>query len=293
LAEAVGAFVAGEAEQLRPAPDHPDMAPVEVEPAPPRLGPARLARWLLAPARCGTYLDAGDLAGAARALGIPWRPSDPRNRFREVVEAAADAGELPALLGELRPRLEAARDEHARHEAEREGNRRIWRAWRLRAEETLTLLDRVGSRSSAPPSGGDEPGPVVVTVRGPGHHERAAMGATVVERLRSLGVVVAVHADLRPRLAGDAQALLSAGAEEVLLTGEGVSAVAWRDDGEPTEREQSHLVGTALVVRLEPASEPMRFEIEELGDPRLRDRVLAALDGMPTGPVIDRAHKEG
>lgn len=149
VAAAVGSFVAAEADRLRPNPDHPGLAPVEVEPAPRRMGPARLARWLLAPACSGAYLDADDLGAAARSLGIPWRPSDPRSRFRQVVEDASGGGDLGALLAALRPATERWRAFHAARETSRSGDVRAWRAWRLRAEGTLELLDRAAGGVSA------------------------------------------------------------------------------------------------------------------------------------------------
>ena len=142
VADAVSAFLAAEAERLRPEPDHPGLPPVDVGNAPPRLGPARLARWLLSPACSGAFLDADDLAAGALALGIPWRASDPRSRFRQVLEDAIDGDDLDALLDSVRRPIERWRTFHAEREATRDGDRRMWRAWRLRSEQTLRLLDR-------------------------------------------------------------------------------------------------------------------------------------------------------
>ena len=142
VAVAVTSFLASEAERLRPDPDHPGLPPVDVDAPPRRMGPHRLSRWLLAPACSGAYLDTEDLGAAALALGIPWRPSDPRSRFEQVVEDASSGGDLDALLAELRRAIVRWRDFHAEREATRSGDTRTWRAWRLRTERTLELVDR-------------------------------------------------------------------------------------------------------------------------------------------------------
>lgn len=211
VADAVASFLAGEAERLRPAPDHPGLPPVAVDAPPPRLGPARLARLLLSPAQCGAFLDHADLAAAARGLGIPWRPSDPRSRFREVVEDAADGGDLDVLVEGLRPALAWWRALHADREAACPGASRVWQSWRLRVEATLALLDRVGQAAPSKTSGS---GPVVVAVYGVG------LLAPVLARLRPVEAVVAVSVDIDERLA----AVLAAGAEQVELGGTGYAA---------------------------------------------------------------------
>jgi TorA maturation chaperone TorD len=285
LAAAAGAFVAAEAERLRPAPDHPGLPPVEVAPAPRRGGPGPLARWLLAPGRCGAYLDVDDLAGAAHALGIPWRPSDPRSRFREVIDSATDGGDLPALAAALKLPVEEWRDAHARNEAEREGNRRAWRAWRMRAEESMRLLDRVErSRSahSAESRAEGEFGSVVVRVRGADALEREHAAAKVIDRLRALELLVAVCSDLPADLSRGMETLLAAGADAVLLASDTSTAVAWRDGGPRVEREQRYLADVAVIVRLEPATGATRVEVDAQGEPELRDRVFEALADFGT-----------
>ena len=283
LARAVGAFVAAEAERLRPAPDHPGLPPVEVALAPQRAGPAALARWLLAPGRCGAYLDVDDLAGAANALGIPWRPSDPRSRFREVIESATDGGDLPALAAALKLPVEEWRDAHARKEAEREGNRRVWRAWRMRADESLRLLDRVErarSAHSAESRGEGEFGSVVVQVRGADALEREHAAAAVVVRLRALELPIAVCSELPADLSRGLETLLQAGADAVLLASDTSTAVVWRDGGPRVDREQRSLADAAVIVRLEPVVGATRVEVSAHGERELRDRVLEALDDL-------------
>lgn len=257
LAVATGEFLAAEAERLRHAPQHPGMPEVALDPAPARLGPARLARWLLAPSQCGAFLDVDDLADAALSIGAPWRPSDARSRFRHVVESAIDGGDLDALLAHLRPAVEQWREVHALNEAARDGDRRVWIRWRQQAEETLALIDKMMSPS---PESSEEG--VVVTVSGGGHHDRAEVAAQVVAQLAPLGRRVVVSAGLRPRLADDLDALLAAGAEEVLLSGSSVTAVAVADGGGVADRERRHLGEADILVRLVAGAAPVHVEVE-------------------------------
>lgn len=272
LACAVGELLVSEAERLRTAPHHDGMPPVATEEPPRNLGPARLARWFLAPARAGVFLDVDDLADASLSIGVPWRPSDPRSAFRHVVESAVDGGDLDRLLLSLRPTVCAARDAAACNEHERDGDRRVWTRWRLQAEHTLELIDRLAGGGL---DRGDESGRVTVSVRGPGHHERTRAAAAVVRAVAPIATV-AVSADLRPRLADDVAALIDAGATEVLLAGASVSAVAMRDGGNDADREQRHLVDANVVVRLVPAAGPVSVEVHERS--HLADLVRRALD---------------
>lgn len=141
VADAVVSFLGSEAERLRPDPDHPGLAPLAGGAPPGRMGARRLARWLLAPACSGAYLDTGDLALAARSVGIPWRPPDPRSRFADVAEDAAAAGDLDVVLRALRPAVERWHRFHADREATRSGDARTWRAWRIRSARALEVLD--------------------------------------------------------------------------------------------------------------------------------------------------------
>jgi len=281
LIDAVQTFVAAETEQLRPAPDLPGFPPVEVAQPPRRIAPGVLARWLLAPSRCGTYLDADDLAGAARTLGIPWRASDPRSRFREVVVAATDSGDLPTLLASLRDRIEECRDTHARNEAERPGNQRTWRAWRLRADETLRLLDRASVSPARAITTQPDTGPIALTVLGGSHVQRARVAAAVVEQLRSLELVVAVSSELAGPIADEMQALVDAGLDDVLLVSKVMSAALVRDGGGRTERELRHQPDAGIIVRIGVGEGPLLVDIEARGDVALRDRVRDRLVDLP------------
>lgn len=248
LAEALADFLAEEAERLRPAPDHPELPALEPRVPPARLGPARLARWLLAPGSSGVWLDAGTLAEAALRLGIPWRASDPRSQFRKVIEEATDGGDLAALLASLRPTVEQWRDRHVAREASNPGAARIWRAWRLQAEETLALIDRIAARSREDGAGAGRP--VVVTVGDAGAAQLA------VERVSRLGLRTALSAELPPELTDYLGTLLAAGADELAVHGTRLTATAWVDGGTPEAREARLLPDVEVVVRIVPGSGP-------------------------------------
>lgn len=142
LALATADYLAAECERLRPAPHHPTLPPVTIEDPPPSPGSRDLARWLLTPARCGTFLLAGELARASRHVGIVWRPSDPRGAAVDAMMHAADDGSLGDLLGMLAGDVRLARQRYAEREGARGGNARTWACWRLRAEQTLALLEQ-------------------------------------------------------------------------------------------------------------------------------------------------------
>lgn len=276
LAEAVGDFLAEEVDRLRPAPDLPGTPALEARAAPARLGPAALARWLLAPGVCGAWLDGTTLGAAALSLGIPWRPSDPRSQLRKVLEEATDAGDLPELLAHLRPTVEAWRDRHAALESSSPGAARIWRAWRLQAEETLALVDRL---SQTTPSGQTGTRPVVVCVGG------LADARSTAERLRPLGLHVAVSADLPAAVAELLGHLLDAGAEEVFLGGHRASTLAWRDGGHVSARETRCLPAADVVVRVAPARAPAGLVIEAGHDATTTERVRVALGERRPAPA--------
>ena len=263
LTTAVAELLAAESERLRPAPDHPGMPAVASEEPPRRLAPARIARWLLTPSRSGAFLDVDDLAEAATSIGAPWRPSDSRGAFRHVVESAVDSGDLHRLLVRLRPAIESWRDAHAANESDRDGSRRIWRHWRLQADHTLALIDRLGDEGLGSPAT-EATSPVVVLVSGRDQHDRAATGAEIVAALAGLGRI-AVSTHLRPRLTTDLAALLDAGADEILLDGSTVTAVAVTDRGETEDRARRHLPDTEIIIRLVPSVAPLSVTVEGRG----------------------------
>lgn len=253
LVDAVDRFLAQEVERLRPAPDHPDLPPVVIDRPASTMGPAGLARWLLTPARSGVFLDADDLAVAAAGLGLPWRPSDSRARLRQVLEEAADSAELPRILDALRPAVERWREGHLERERSEPGARRLWQAWRLKAEVTLELI-------AAAPAG--DTTPIAVVVAGP--------AIDVVRRIKDLGVTVAVTADLPPDIAATLEDLLGAGVDEVYLIGGRVSATVTHD-GEPCQEV------AAVVVRLSGGPGPTSVWVDPSDARPLAERVRAAV----------------
>ena len=113
------------------------------------------------------------------------------------------------------------------------------------------------------------PPQLVIDVRGPGHHDRAELAASLIPGLCPLGSVV-VESTLRPRLAADVEALLRAGATGVVLDGPASrgSFRAGHDAAEPTEPD--------IVVRLIADSGPCRVEIVA-GDTEVRAAVEAVI----------------
>lgn len=142
--EAVSEFLAREIATLRPMP-FVEGTVVE-EPSPPsRLGPGRLTRHLLAPARCGYWLSADDISQGAAALGFPWRPMDGRGHLRQLIGAATDAGELDALV---EPWIDAGERSLARQKTRARaepGNEWWWRGVAARTRGTLELLRAIRS----------------------------------------------------------------------------------------------------------------------------------------------------
>jgi ketosteroid isomerase-like protein len=65
------------------------------------------------------------------------------------VEDASSGGDLDVLLAALRPAIERWRQFHAEREATRSGDSRTWRAWRLRTERTLEVVDRTADLAGA------------------------------------------------------------------------------------------------------------------------------------------------
>ena len=83
------------------------------------------------------------------------------------------------------------------------------------------------------------------------------------------------------------ESLLDAGADEVLLASDRLTAVAWSDGGRQGEREQRYLADFAVIVQLEPATGATRVDVDGQGTPELRDRVFEALADF--GTLLDAA----
>ena len=143
LFEAVRDLVRREIDLLRPAPVL-DVAVTETV-AIGRLGPARLARHLLAPERCGFWLGQSEIAAGAGRLGFPWRPMDGRANLTPLVRAASDAGEMAELVAPWRAVAAAAADRHLQRAGDQPGAEAIWRSLEQRARTTAEMLAGLGA----------------------------------------------------------------------------------------------------------------------------------------------------
>ncbi|NNN18615.1 MAG: hypothetical protein HKL84_02045 [Acidimicrobiaceae bacterium] len=102
--------------------------------------------------------------------------------------------------------------------------------------------------------------PFIVEIKGPGHHERSEYAGSVVKIISGLGKVVAVEADLRPRLAGDLAEMLELGAREVLLYAKGMMAkvVLGPEVASRLDLEALHDSEIEVIVRLVPGDGTVR-----------------------------------
>jgi hypothetical protein len=179
----VSSFLAEEIDLLRPLPllDTSQLAEVHALGS---MGPSRLARHLLAPARSGIWLSTQHIAVAAGALGFPWRPMDGRQNLTPLVAAAFDAGEIAELVT---PWIEVTRSTcalHLQRADEQPGAEVAWRHAAQLAEATLRRLETMGE-SSLDARSDDE---IVVRIAGADVH-------MAVELLRERGFSVEVLAD--------------------------------------------------------------------------------------------------
>ncbi|MEO8265675.1 MAG: molecular chaperone TorD family protein [Ilumatobacteraceae bacterium] len=142
LLTAIADHLTDEFDRLRPAPDLGSQ--IDIEPLPTNLGPARLARLLLAPASSGTWLSSTVIGRASRSIGAPWRPSDTRSALRHVIEDAHDTGDLDIMLEPIADDLDEAIAWH-RQDAERSpGNATNARRWALTAQSMRDRLGQIG-----------------------------------------------------------------------------------------------------------------------------------------------------
>ncbi len=149
LLTAVTEFLTEEFDRLRPAPDLGSDSNIDVDPLPANLGPARLARILLAPAMCGAWLSPDVISTASRRIGAPWRPSDARSALRHVIEDADESDELAIVLEPIIAALDTANAWHHGEALRSPGNAANSRHWAATAEATrrrLTQIAHLGLR---------------------------------------------------------------------------------------------------------------------------------------------------
>jgi len=142
----VSAFIVEEIDLLRPVPlldtsQLPEVAALG------SMGPSRLARHLLAPARSGMWLGTQHIAEAASVLGFPWRPMDGRQNLTPLVAAAFDAGEIGELIAPWITRARSTIASHTRRAEEQPGAEVVWRHAARLAEATLHRLETLGESS--------------------------------------------------------------------------------------------------------------------------------------------------
>jgi TorA maturation chaperone TorD len=183
LLDEVSMFIAEEVDLLRPLPllDTSQLPEVHQLGS---MGPSRLARHLLAPARSGIWLSTQQIAQAAHSLGFPWRPMDGRQNLTPLVAAAFDAGEVDALVASWIDRVRGSLASHLRRATEQPGAELAWRHAAQLAETTLQRLETIGT-SSLSREADDE---VIVRLSG-------ASLERVIDDLRARGVSVEVLDD--------------------------------------------------------------------------------------------------
>jgi len=144
LASSIDEFLRDEFDLLRPLPllDTSQLPLVAVAA---RMGPRRLARHLMAPARCGMWLGLDDIANAAHQLGFPWRPMDGRGHLVPLVAAAHEAGELAALVKPWGERAARAQRQYEQRAAIEPGAEVMWRHMSALAGATTSLLATVAA----------------------------------------------------------------------------------------------------------------------------------------------------
>lgn len=139
LLGAVSEFLVEEVELLRPLP-YMDVTQLPTQGSTSRLGPRRLARHMLAPARCGFWLGSEDIAASARLLGFPWRPMDSRQNLVPLVNAAYEAGEIEALVTPWVSRARDAARTYSERASSQAGAELAWRHLGELAAQTAELL---------------------------------------------------------------------------------------------------------------------------------------------------------
>ena len=113
----------------------------------PKAGLAAVARALVTPARSGVYLARRDLAALARRSELPQGFGGRADVLERLLRVAAEYGQLPRVMIELRRLLEARDDAYAGLAAE-PGLAPYVPAWRRRLASSLRLVERL--RSAVP-----------------------------------------------------------------------------------------------------------------------------------------------
>lgn len=113
----------------------------------PKAGLAAVARALVTPVRSGVYLARRDLAVLARRSELPQGFGTRADVLERMLRVAAEYGQLPRMMDELRRLLEARDDAYAGLAAE-PGLAPYVPAWRRRLAGSVRLVERL--RGAAP-----------------------------------------------------------------------------------------------------------------------------------------------
>lgn len=141
--QAIADHLTEEFDRLRPAPDLG--SPIDIEPLPTNMGPARLSRLILAPTTSGTWLPSSVIGQASRSIGAPWRPSDTRSSLRHVLDDAENTGDLHVVLEPIAEALDDAIATHHRDAERSPGNAMNARRWARTAEQMRERLAHVAA----------------------------------------------------------------------------------------------------------------------------------------------------
>jgi TorA maturation chaperone TorD len=186
---AIADHLTEEFDRLRPAPDLG--SPIDIEPLPTNMGPARLSRLILAPATSGTWIASTVIGRASRAIGAPWRPSDTRSALRHVLDDAETTGDLHVVLEPIADTLDTAIAAHHRDAERSPGNAANARRWARTAEQMRDRLAHIAAnglyhRDQLVHS-------ETFTISGPDSERLAEAIDTMITELRRKGLCVQRH----------------------------------------------------------------------------------------------------
>lgn len=141
--QAIADHLTEEFDRLRPAPDLG--SPIDLDPLPTNMGPARLSRLILAPTTSGTWLSSTVIGRASRSIGAPWRPSDTRSSLRHVLDDAENTGDLHVVLEPIAETLDQAIASHQQAAERSPGNAMNARRWARTAEQMRERLAHIAA----------------------------------------------------------------------------------------------------------------------------------------------------
>ncbi len=186
---AISDHLVEEFDRLRPAPELG--SPIEIEPLPINMGPARLSRLILAPSTSGTWVTAAVIAQASRSIGAPWRPSDTRSALRHVLDDAENTGDLHVVLEPIADALDAAIAAFYRDAERSPGNAANARRWARTAEQMRERLVHIAANGLYRRD--QLVATETFTISGPDSERLAEVIDTMITGLRGQGLCVQRH----------------------------------------------------------------------------------------------------